>query len=955
MSASGSDDAATRNAVLSRLFKWDHVNNKRFDSGTKDHVLGKLMNSNASANNYDIQRSPDLTFDLLLARMIETYAMYVYCPADNITVVIKTLSDNTALLKSAILRESKSETAESVYAVLGTFISLATDIVARKYFATRVSAHETDNNVDMLKIYTSGNNDLEQHLYETIRLAGKLEAYRFSRDENGKSGVQKNLKSDTNNMNITNIDDMLKRNEKLRSENYLNSAPCDNAKAKLQRDDFSIACNLNKNRGLDEYVKDEVKDFLRGSIPAKLTNSAFHADPSPLSTDSVQANNLYKAYVMLLDQARLRLSHGSDAYSDTNKLSLLSDSTMSESYVRFYDRHLTDFVRSIHPASGVHAFFLGALVAQVHFKIMRTACDNFVNRVCASADPEQGACSPNVAVQVNAKKGRDGNVYSGVYSSELRMFHLTARQFVDQFIIAYHRLDRETNLILNEFAFKPGKLTPNDLKAFAGDMYGKYLAEENKPENQVKIENVIYKKRAGDPGISYKYICESRVAGPSKCSITAEQMEKARSVLDNVDLVSLQGVPTRTTAPLLKPFSLKNTKNPKCPYVLAYSPCDVDAELGCYTAVDRGETINAIKAFDMSAKERAMINISNSVMLGYSAVMHQGTTLLGFGGSGVGKTSFFFGRPGVDGLFKFLFKSLPPSYPFHDQSKTTVELTVTELYRNHKLFYDGEGRRVGTQVELEYPFNDTIETKVRDLIEKVDATRKNKESKPMTIRPTLNNPSSSRSVMIYRLNLRYTGSSKGRSANIHEDKDDEYTERNKKCVGCGGEEVENVTVPITLVDLPGYELTHMLGEGIDENETKFINKAVTDSLKWAYSGEMPAMFSRLGFEKMASSRLLSFVVFNNSSGNVKKQRLEAVVTNQKMVSARWSKTKLVDELTAATGVDEKNRENLLALLKYSSEYVGSHIRMAHKMFHKFHEDQRLTFKLIKDMQPQNMC
>lgn len=1000
--------SAPREVVLSRLFKWDHVV-ELSDTGTEGHAIDKLKDINANELNSDIGLNADLVFDLILERMIECYAMYVYCPVnkdynkseipdprnpinnDGIEPVIKFLKSkaNANAIKSAIIKGIGTDsTPKEVHQAVQIFVTRATQLVTMEFVDKqgRITAKENDKNSDKIGLFVNHLKEDDQETYKMIENISRSESLKFSREDGGKNGIQKNHREDHENADLQNIDDILKHHAEMRASFYQTYQACNK---NLHRDDYSIACSIQSRTKYE--TSNAVTQNLEMEVPGLLSRvtETEQNNGSAQTAQSKNAEVLYQAYAVLLDQARLRLTHGSELYSKENKLALNADKTMSEAYVRFYDRHLTDFVRSMHPESGVHVYYLGAAVSQVHFKLMREKCDAAVREICR--EEKDRACSPNVSVEFNTEAD-----YSRFYSHEMKMFHLTCRPFVDQYISVYGRLDRETILVMNEFDYKPKELTIRELKNMAGDQYSKYYIIEHRDFlPRITRQKFPDKFNTFYEGMNLDFLT-GRSVNNTTDNLEPEEKKRIEEYLDDtVDLVSLSLIPTSNLKESqAKPFTVTSSDNAQCPYVLNYTPCtgDGDGDRDCYGEVNPTKQLKSLKAFDMSAREEAMRNVANSAMMGYSAVMQRGTVLMGFGGSGVGKTSLFFGRDDgnryIKGLLSYLFDSLPEKFPFHGSTNNTeVKLTVIELYaENNTFYYDEEGRR-GTQktvIENLYENQDNVKLAkdLSDITDKVDKTRKT--SKIKTIKATDNNKNSSRSVMIYHIEYIYRGQSK--------ELDIPVEDKNKTCtIDCSG--LNDVNIPITLIDLPGYELPSMVGESYKKDETRFINETVESCVDWSYKGQYPETFRTrlegmdLGLE---TSRLISFVVFNNLSGNEKKQKLESVYNNGKFVAliGNWSNdpvpkqepkpdkkkgrkaepepkkpevqnkkkdTKIPDEFIAKLGFKQRSVE-LLAALNYASEYVNANVKIARRLFHKMHEDQRIMFDLLYAKQDEhNVC
>lgn len=906
--------------IKSRLFKYDHV--VGLDGGSEGTVIGKLMNANANVANTDVSDNPDAVFDIILERMTETYAMYVYCPSDGLGKVVSLLKtpQNLRSIKSSVLAADRAdEDSEAVHECVKAFVRAATEIVAGSYMKSRIRS--SGPVVDLPTVMQVASSD--SGLYESVRHIGKLEASRFSREKNGQGGVQKNVENDRGDKNVINVDDILKSHADLRHAHFASKRSCSKNTVKLQRDDHGLVCNIQNGAAVEK--NDNVVNLLRSSVPV----TPPRVDDGRASFRN--ANNLYKASALLLEQARLRLSHGSQEYSNLNKLSLQEDS-MSEGYVRFYDRHLTDFVRSSRSDSPVHAFFLGAAVAQVQFRMVRERCDEIVRAECQTRTGKP--CSPTFSVSLAKHPG----AYAGVYSDEIRMFHLTCRPFVDQFVSAYGRTSRETYLILNDIPSSGQRLTIGDLKKLAGDKYDEYVREAfPKVAVKFKILNRTDIKSSSDTFFNSK----------------GANVAKLEELLDGVDLISLQTqhqftIPKtdRTKGPKPKPFVVQASGDAGCPFNLSYTPCAEGED--CYEEVDakRKELVKAIKAFDMSSWKDSMINIANSVMMGHSAVMMQGATMLGFGGSGVGKTSFFFGKSDDIGLVEHLLKSVPKVYPFFTDSNRTLTVSVREITNVGDFFYGPNGRRAeDTNAKISLPETNFQENMTK-LIKDVDITRKTNG----TIKKTRNNPESSRSVMIYNIEITYTGRSWTKhEIGLNEDENEKTRGDGESCEVC--KEKATVTIPITVIDLPGYEMNV-------DGDTEFINGVVKDSLRWAYSGgDPPERFLDIGNGAAGGSRVMAFVMFNNSSKNETKANLEAAGYNGKKPASVWTQ-KQVDDMFKQhwkqiidIGEFAQPTPHMQAeIVRYAILHILANAIVARSLFHKFQEDQRMMFGLIKRVQ-----
>nr|WRJ69640.1 hypothetical protein TetV2_00191 [Oceanusvirus sp.] len=286
---------------------------------------------------------------------------------------------------------------------------------------------------------------------------------------------------------------------------------------------------------------------------------------------------------------------------------------------------------------------------------------------------------------------------------------------------------------------------------------------------------------------------------------------------------------------------------------------------------------------DLNDKSKPIRDIARDMMINQTIYYKQGIMIMSFGGSGVGKTSLLFGIPGQrEGLIENLFRGIFENYPFHGtgrrfrlyayevygNSKTshvfnlyspakkkfspnTKKITVTHQPHNpnvefSKEFKDSETSLNNTDKTMLYPLfeSDTDEEiKVKTLVDSIkaaDQAFKTNRVVPYKIdetttiservRSTVNNPESSRSTMIYRLEI------------IYGDLDNE------------------ITIPICLVDLPGYEL-------IDSDDTKYINENITkafDYLQEKNTDFITRMCLGTATEKFRTS---AFVIANTMGAN----------------------------------------------------------------------------------------
>lgn len=233
----------------------------------------------------------------------------------------------------------------------------------------------------------------------------------------------------------------------------------------------------------------------------------------------------------------------------------------------------------------------------------------------------------------------------------------------------------------------------------------------------------------------------------------------------------------------------------------------------------------------------SVASIANDMMVRQTLMYNQGLIIMSFGGSGVGKTSLLFGvKSGAHGgLIKSVYDNVPETFYFTGDKREfsvrayelhpTPQGDVVYIYdkmgkanQSQSLNRDNQPAIVGIQnVEQ-------LISELKRLDENITATRKQN----MRIRPTVNNPQSSRSVMIYHVDVKYG---------------------------------EKRNVPLVIVDLPGYEL-------IDADNSKEINNIIAEAMRFMGSGGADKSFlNKLRVPNNVKYRTTAFVIANQMGAN----------------------------------------------------------------------------------------
>ena len=310
-------------------------------------------------------------------------------------------------------------------------------------------------------------------------------------------------------------------------------------------------------------------------------------------------------------------------------------------------------------------------------------------------------------------------------------------------------------------------------------------------------------------------------------------------------------------------------KNKVTSYKSCVGKCDIEevsSEVKQCLNTDKTCETSFSGVYDLKSSEEVEY-IARDMMINHTLYYKQGLMIMSFGGSGVGKTSLLFGIDGDskrDGLIKYIHDGMYKSgeYPFSSEKQRYFQLTAYEVYYKDKDGKPGEVTNkeawICTAGDKPVPFAATATDRIsikplsgQDIppvyqgdaaaddilasIKKIDTAFKKARIEGGRIKPTINNPESSRSVMIYKLNVIYTVD----IANIKQ---------------------EDPQIPIYIVDLPGYEL-------INAQDTASINGMIQSAFDFMQERENDFLQKLMIPDDAKGLRTSAFVINNTLGAN----------------------------------------------------------------------------------------
>lgn len=620
------------------------------------------------------------------------------------------------------------------------------------------------------------------------------------------------------------------------------------------------------------------------------------------------------------------------------------------------------------------------------------------------------------------------NAYYDTYSNEMKMFVLTSRVFVDQYVYNNSRIKNSMFAIINEFenpewkASSGSKISIKDgfdilAKNYLGANSGYDSISGNAEQRQVlfsrfpdlrkNLEFAFNNLRHDKPLFSGNFTkadfgthlqmqefdrtIKKQVGEVKLVETNAKELPANLSVADDSDFAfyrllgnSVQymscgeGKDNCATATDIKyspKSNEKSSKNAQPGASVSYASFD-----GLASSFQKSsKTVSFEKVFDVS-KKNEVTNIANSLMMGYSATLQQGITMLSFGASGVGKTSLFFGRKndGAPGLLNVIFSTMPTMYPFVENSHLSIALKVYEVYKSSSSsssdleyfvlkpgstekpkfnatdlnFGDGENQSFSLEKkkdkeEIGNCFEhdninllDDPSSHITDKLIRIDEfmTRKRKDER--RIIPTVNNPESSRSAIVYKFEFSYSFKQDNVSKKTEENAPGEFSLSRSVSM----KDTTTITVPISLVDLPGYEQldpetypSTAFIQSIIKNALDFLD----DRTKTDFIDEMKLIEGTS--QSAENMRVISFLVMNNKGNNVNKlNTIKAAVLDRFISGTSTGKNAMM--------LKEGVKKNSSELEKFGEEwasFLALKTALARSYF-DLQKDQRLFLDMLRE-------
>ena len=821
--------AADRKKHVASLVTFDARDGR---AATQDAFITNLLKVNRTSSISVEPSKLDATFDGMLQLCIETFAMYVYCPDENLTNVVDKLSAPAAFkrLKQTLLQAvrevgtmNNNNLKRNIYRFVFAFVYSATTVAMENVAESHVKV-ETKPKLDKLDPYESQSKPPEY--YDAIYNLCKAERSKIAetvkqveKDDSPTDSVSSPTHlTDARKINHYNVDDMAAEFTNM-AERVKNMKPCD---VVLNDYDFLFKVVQPQLCELKPYTNnlETQRYFERTKSSFK---EAAQRDEPVIATD---VNVAMLCYGLLTLLAHRRLVHANPANCLNHKRVFQSD--VSETFVRFYHVHTKDYLETCLSREGttlridttVHNFeSLGTMVAA-------TVMDNYVdvltakriesieastrdelkraiarslqdyptivrnyNIYVANTDQSQytadfgklvaAAMKGEIGVADLKNEGRDfvaqdeskkvnlskliSNIndtlrdvrarviekigrrnqqyfihrdrvgYHETYSNEIKMFMLTSKTFVDQYVYKNSRITKSVFAVINDFEKLSWKENHMGLDLTVRD--GFRILAENHLVVPAKHEKSVYEwfsKSASERAKLFKMFPDLDLAGAyatldpsamlfSKAALRAmssrgtyddkqsEGVQEVRSPLDDmtihnddmfgfyevsgnvINYMSCGGSDCKTTDKIrYEPVYTKTTERTEDR--LEFTNTSYAKLEGIQESFKKTkQSAHFERVFDIS-HDNEVQNIANSMMMGYSATLQQGITMLSYGGSGVGKTSLFFGRKKIKGqplpppgLLEVLFSTIPNAYPFVNEGGTLkVSMIVYEVFEEAK-------------------------------------------------------------------------------------------------------------------------------------------------------------------------------------------------------------------------------------------------------------------------------
>lgn len=826
---------------------------------------------------YDRAQIPDENLNdslqFVVDRIIESYALYVYCPA-------KSVNDHITIMK-----RHKQDIIDDVLGGYAELTNKAIDDSPYVFFSKLIKS-------------------LSKHAIDSRR-------FEIDEDDTVDMLAPPDTQAGTQNSDSARRYGIINEICKAESSGMFNGSPEDKHFYKkmytdtIKKDTFDFH-NLFRSSSTAEIFRTD-KDFIHHiknetPVPLKLVPVPPASKPADkLTTVRLQHVSLFTImYGELLHQASRRLELCKDA---VDKFAY-TDKRVSLVTLEFYRDHMDAFISHMSNQKNYTENPLAKyLLCVVHD---REVLDKIIGSDHANN------------TKMHRYDFRDMQGYPAIYSNEMEMFSRSTRILLDQFIWNNQLMRSRRFAVLNNFEVAKPKsknvkemlkflytfdkrsdvtITDQEFRKFIYDKFGmaeiRPIGKDNKVtmDNNLKVFGFYYDTDIINNTLKpvksvYKQAAWTKATDKFECVLGDETVYvlKLNQPSQNINTRKLEGnylgeaddsdneyieklkyALAKEVYTSFLTMKLDASKTTKTLDAFPFTVKDKNVE---YNVNNTTATTTFDKVFDKPAESLGLM--TSNMMITYSSILEQGIMAIAFGGSGVGKTSLFFGREGKEGILHRVFKALKPHHPLFE-GNIHLTATIFEKSNNNSIYVlrpkqgseidiithemnatyvqqlelvQGniqpfcEKNKIGIDAgSLQDQHIDNLFTNLTKITEYVNVTRRNGQR----IKTTVNNPNSSRSALVYEFLVEY------------------LDEKNSNTVS---------SFPITLVDLPGYET-------INDDDTTFINGLVDSALKYVNGNKDTGFLEDIGL-KGAPPNAVSFVVINNSSGNEHKKELLSI-------------------------------------------------------------------------------
>lgn len=613
--------------------------------------------------------------------------------------------------------------------------------------------------------------------------------------------------------------------------------------------------HTNDKKFLEDIVKNTEKnpDKLSSSDVSLIFSNPTKKSPKQSHQDLEDVLNLYG---LLLQQSVDRLEM---ANNTADKLEF--DDSIPMVTIEFYHKHLTDMISVVtrKESSGYKKYLLSIIFFYTFFEWL---ISKKISHLKYDRSPEDS--------------------YTNIYSYELRMFNLCLRPIVDQFIYHNNKIQTRIFAIMNDFKLPKSEdlLVETLLDGIKMLYYLRHYDEKTIEEvsstpyeNAVEQLRYLIRKFWKDTSDSERRTFMSKQVDIETLSNNRTVVSELNSDFEDfLKKIDIRSDPNTTyKSQNIPPIEISNDNKIKYKSCLvAYKNIQTDLVDKCEydrinEIIEKCDKYSSQKVFDVDktfnyAETNSISMINSYLMINYNLIYSAGLNILTFGGSGVGKTTLLFGQEGKNSLLAQLFDDVRKTYPFSSQNERAIILKST-IY---EVIYDEENNSSClSYVSTTKRHDETNINEINNIrlqpsnafvtdrawlianfaflpteefvkaLHYIDDKLSGIRRKYGRIRPTINNPSSSRSALVYKFEFTWT------NAINNKDK----------------------TSTISVVDLPGYEL-------LKDEDSDFINDLVcgADAFSKNKDTDKAKQFAKdLNIDP--NINCVSLLVMNNESGN----------------------------------------------------------------------------------------